>query len=59
MLSITQCVCEVATTENPSEVERGVVWFGYTQKELINQHSTIQYHHSEKLFSMYKSIMVC
>ena len=59
MISLTSVICEVSTTINQDEINRGVVWIASTQKELSNQHSSIQFHHSEKLFSLYKSVMVC
>lgn len=58
MVALTHVLCAVSTTVDTSELERNVVWIAYTQKELMNQHSSLLFHHSEKLFSLFKSVMV-
>lgn len=58
MIALTHVLCAVSTTVDTNELERDVVWIAYTQKELTNQHSSLLFHHSEKLFSLFKSVMV-
>lgn len=55
LLSLTRTICSVLLLPSANE---NVIWCACTQKELTNQHSTLQFLWSEKGYYLFKTVMV-